>query len=123
MVSIITKIKGVQVGDAQRNIKELMRKRKSVPKEERKQPSLVREPTNPFDPNAIKVEIDGLYLGYIPRKTASNLAPRIDDGMQYSVSSSWVNRSPGHEVVGMTLEISEVSSNPLGDHATPTDLM
>jgi len=27
---------------------------------------LVREPTNPHDPNAIKVMLDGIHLGYVP---------------------------------------------------------
>ena len=44
-----------------------------------------REPQNLHDENAIQVVVDekpwkGLHVGFIPRQTASELAPRIDDG-------------------------------------------
>jgi hypothetical protein len=31
---------------------------------------LVREPTNPYDPNAVKIQADGHHLGYLPREDA-----------------------------------------------------
>ena len=40
--------------------------------------TLVREPTNRFDPNAIQVWIDGKVVGYIPKATNADLARRID---------------------------------------------
>src|SRR5690606_41396851 len=42
---------------------------------------LEREPTNPYDPNAIKVnEVDGVHLGYVPKNVAVHLAPWLDRG-------------------------------------------
>lgn len=52
---------------------------------------LVREPDNPHDPNAIRVEapfVRGEKLGYIPRMDAAVFAPEIDKGNAYS---AWIN--------------------------------
>ena len=40
--------------------------------------TLVREPTNRFDPNAIQVWIDGKVVGYIPKAVNAALARHID---------------------------------------------
>jgi len=41
--------------------------------------SLIREPDNPFDPNAIKViRWDRQQIGYLDRELAKILAPRMD---------------------------------------------
>lgn len=37
--------------------------------------TLVREPTNPHDNNAIRVEINGLLVGYLPARIAARFAP------------------------------------------------
>lgn len=52
---------------------------------------LVREPDNPHDSNAIRVEapfIRGEKLGYIPRTEAAVFAPEIDSGITYA---AWIN--------------------------------
>lgn len=52
---------------------------------------LVREPDNPHDPNAIRVEapfIRGEKLGYIPRTEAAVFAPEIDSGITYT---AWIS--------------------------------
>ncbi|KAK0746699.1 RAD5-like protein [Schizothecium vesticola] len=42
---------------------------------------LKREPSNPYDPNAIRVDnVFGHQIGHIPRTIASKLAPYIDNG-------------------------------------------
>ena len=42
---------------------------------------LYREPSNPYDKNAIKVKAWGKHdLGYIPRELAADLAPLLDAG-------------------------------------------
>ncbi len=41
---------------------------------------IVPEPTNYYDPNALKVIIDGAHVGYIKRSLASTLAPIIAAG-------------------------------------------
>jgi hypothetical protein len=41
---------------------------------------LIREPRNPYDRNAIRVEVDGWHVGYIGREIAMQLAPVFDSG-------------------------------------------
>jgi len=41
---------------------------------------LVREPDNPHDPNAIRVEWRSVKLGYVPRRDNRQLARQIDLG-------------------------------------------
>jgi HIRAN domain len=44
--------------------------------------TLVREPTNGYDPNAIQVWIAGKMVGYLPKNQNADLAARIDrDGV------------------------------------------
>ena len=42
--------------------------------------SLVREPDNAFDPNAVRVEWRGRKLGYVPRRDNAALAWALDRG-------------------------------------------
>jgi HIRAN domain len=42
---------------------------------------LVREPGNPHDANAIRVEWKGRMLGYVPRRQNADLARQLDRGM------------------------------------------
>ncbi|MEG3071071.1 MAG: HIRAN domain-containing protein [Candidatus Syntrophopropionicum ammoniitolerans] len=46
---------------------------------------LIRQPDNPYDPNAIAVELAGEQVGFIPKALAAKLAPRIDAGEVYRV--------------------------------------
>ena len=39
--------------------------------------ALVPEPSNPHDPNAVKVEIDGRLVGYLPRRAAIAYGPLV----------------------------------------------
>lgn len=39
--------------------------------------TLVHEPNNPHDKNAVRVDIAGLTVGYVKRAQARNLGPRI----------------------------------------------
>ena len=41
---------------------------------------LVREPANPHDANAIRVEWGGRMLGYVPRRDNAHLARQMDGG-------------------------------------------
>lgn len=43
--------------------------------------TLVREPDNPHDANAIRLEWRGRKLGYVPRRDNSDLARQMDRGM------------------------------------------
>lgn len=42
--------------------------------------TLVREPANPHDPNAIRLEWQGHMLGYVPRRDNPDLARQMDLG-------------------------------------------
>src|SRR5688572_13017522 len=42
--------------------------------------ALVREPANPHDANAIRLEWSGHMLGYVPRKDNADLARQMDHG-------------------------------------------
>ena len=44
--------------------------------------TLVREPGNEFDPNAIAVLLDGEKCGHIPAAQAKFLAPLLDKGVE-----------------------------------------
>jgi HIRAN domain len=46
--------------------------------------TLVREPRNKYDPNAIRVMYGNRSLGYVPRGLASELAGRMDTGLKVS---------------------------------------
>ena len=100
MKSHIIKLVGVKVGDAQENIKKFgCRDIGSF--------ALVREPDNPHDPNAIRVELAGLYLGYVPRQIAKNLSPQIDAGRKFIALFVNRNEHPLFDKVGLTVKIVE----------------
>ena len=42
--------------------------------------ALVREPANPFDPDAIRLEWNGRKIGYVPRRENGALARELDAG-------------------------------------------
>jgi len=43
---------------------------------------LAREPANPHDPNAIRIDWNGRKLGYIPRSQNGGTARMLDEGRQ-----------------------------------------
>lgn len=43
---------------------------------------LVREPANPHDPLAIRVEWQGQHIGYVPRRENSDMARLLDRGVR-----------------------------------------
>ena len=94
------KLAGVTVEDAQENIKKFGCK-------DIGSFALVREPDNPHDPNAIRVELAGLYLGYVPRYIAKDLAPQMDAGKNLFALFVSRNEHPFHDTVGLTVEIVE----------------
>ena len=100
MIKIITRLSGVTYGDAQENIKKFRCK-------DIGSFALVREPDNPHDPNAIRVELAGLFFGYIPRDLAKELAPIMDTGRAFLALFVSRNESPFHDTVGLTVEIVE----------------
>ena len=50
--------------------------------------TLVREPTNKYDPNAVMVWADGIHIGYIPKTQNKPLAALIDSkGRRWTASA------------------------------------
>jgi hypothetical protein len=96
----IIKLVGVTIDDAQENIKKFgCRDIGSF--------ALVREPDNPHDPNAVRVELAGLYLGYVPRHIAQDLAPEMDKGKRFTALFVNRNEHPLYDTVGLTVKIVE----------------
>ena len=101
MFPITTKLSGVTFSDAQANVR-------TFGCEDIGSYELVREPDNPHDPNAIKVQVAGHFLGYVPSKIARWVAPLIDEGKKLRAEFVRRNESPYHETVGLTVRIVEV---------------
>jgi hypothetical protein len=61
---------------------------------------LVREPDNPFDANAVRVEWRGHKLGYVPRRDNAALAWGMDRGMalRARVSRLTEHRNPAKRI-------------------------
>jgi hypothetical protein len=57
---------------------------------------LVPEPTNPYDPNAIKVTINGACVGYLPRQEAATLGPAIREAIEQQGSGACRAVIAGH---------------------------
>lgn len=100
MDGIIVKLAGVTFDDAQDNIKDL--EPLGIDRMD-----LIREPGNAYDPNAIRVEFEGRYLGYIPKGIARQFAIKMDLGARFSASFVQKNKSSYHDTVGLTVEIIE----------------
>ena len=101
-MGIKTKLVGVIYGDAPENIN--LYGWKDVGSF-----AMVREPDNPHDPNAIRVELGGKYLGHLPKDLAETLAPKMDAGRKFIAMFVSRNESPVHDTVGLTVEIVETA--------------
>jgi len=99
----IVKLAGVTFGPCQENIKNFASPQALGIDEY----ELVREPDNPFDPNAVRVEICGFKFGYIPKEQAQDISSIMDNGENLAAQFVSVNRSPLHDTVGLTVRIIE----------------
>lgn len=104
-----TRLSGVIFGDAQKNIKTFGCKDIGTY-------ALVREPENPQDPNAIRVEVGGYFMGYIRKQIAQTLAPMMDEGRTFIAELVRRNESPRFERVGLTVRIVETTRPDRGAH-------
>jgi len=110
MKSIITKLSGVTFKDAQKNIKTFGNK-------DIGSYALIREPENPHDPNAIRVALFGIiYMGYVPKEIAKDLAPLMDAGSCFMAFFVKLNLPLYEGPVGMTVEIRELPQNEDAAH-------
>jgi HIRAN domain len=103
MFQRIVKLAGVTFRDAQKNIR-------TFGCEDIGSYALVREPDNPHDPNAIRVALGGtLFLRYVPKEIAKELAPLMDAGREFLALFVRRNESPYHGAVGLMVQIVEVT--------------
>ena len=56
--------------------------------------SLVREPANPHDSNAIRLEWQGHMIGYVPRRDNADLARQMDLGARAEARITALNKAP-----------------------------
>jgi hypothetical protein len=56
--------------------------------------TLTREPGNPHDANAVRLEWDGRMLGYVPRKDNADLARQMDHGARVEARITELSRLP-----------------------------
>jgi HIRAN domain len=71
---------------------------------------LVPEPTNPHDPNAIMVRVEGRCVGYLSRQNAVKFGPRINamiDAGQPTICNAFIGCKPdtGNPNLGVSLEV------------------
>jgi len=66
--------------------------------------TLLRDPDNPHDPNAIAVHAGGERVGWVPRELAAELAPELDAGRRWSAVVLREQRaSPRDPRTGLTM--------------------
>lgn len=93
-----TRVAGVTYDGRQRILVNLLKRQEEygpLPVE------LVREPSNPYDPNAVMVFLDSVQVGYIPAGIASDMAPLMDDGYGYRVKAGRVFKDGLRYSVGL----------------------
>jgi hypothetical protein len=69
--------------------------------------TLVRDPSNQYDANAIQVHYDGIFIGFVPKTANADLATALDAGRAFTCVSS--GHAQYHEP---TIEIDEVDQAP-----------
>lgn len=56
--------------------------------------ALVREPANPHDERAVRIDWHGRKLGYLPRAENAAVAQMLDRGEQLRARIAWLRTSP-----------------------------
>ena len=98
-----TKLAGVTFGDAQENIKRFGCA-------DIGSYALVREPQNPYDPNAVRVCLGAHVMGYLPKPVARDLAPLMDAGRRFWAEFVCRNEFPPYDTVGLTVRIVDTAA-------------
>ena len=57
--------------------------------------ALIREPDNPHDANAVRIEWNGRKLGYVPRRDNAHLARQMDHGAAVEARITELHQSRG----------------------------
>lgn len=71
---------------------------------------LVPEPTNPHDPHAVMVRVEGKCVGYLSRQNARKFGPRLKDMLnagQPTICNAYIGCKPdtGNPNLGVSLEV------------------
>jgi len=103
-VPIQTKLAGVTFGDCQANIRQWGCPKYGIY-------DIVREPNNPYDPNAVRVTtLNNDFMGYLPKSIAAELSPMMDLGRTFIAEFVRVNAfSEITDRVGLTVKLIEIS--------------
>lgn len=84
--------------------------------------SLVPEPENRFDPNAVRVEIGGKLVGYLPREEAAAYGPTLATlerrGRRAACEALVSGRGGANAMIGVFLRMPEPESGPGADDVT-----
>jgi len=96
-------------GSYQQNLKKIAGPKEEISKFHECTARITSEPTNKFDKNAVKVEINGLLVGYLSRDHAQKLAgKRINRTVDAVIDGGWDDDiDEGH--YGVKLAIKNVS--------------
>lgn len=71
--------------------------------------SLVRDPNNQYDRNAIMVlNSSGNQLGFISKDVASNLASYMDSGARYTATVSAITGNNPGDVMGVNILVRQI---------------
>lgn len=95
----------------QKNLEKIAGKKSEISKSLEMMARVVSEPTNKFDKNAIKVEINGLTVGYISKNeaaTVSKQAKNIDRRVPAIIVGGWSDKE-SEGSFGVKLCLSHIS--------------
>ena len=70
--------------------------------------ALVREPDNEHEQNAIRVQVAGKFMGYVPKETALQLAPMMDAGRKFIAYFQSRHESFYHQMVRLAVKVVEL---------------
>lgn len=70
--------------------------------------TLLREPDNAHDPNAVAVLLSGSPVGHVPADLARRLAPMLDQGTRYIVTGTVLIDPEYPDRPGLLLDCAEV---------------
>ena len=70
--------------------------------------TLVREPNNAFDKNAIRIDFINEKIGYIPRIENEELAQDMDNGKVFTATVVSTGRSRPNAPIGIIINIEKI---------------
>lgn len=74
---------------------------------------LEREPNNQYDANAVKVMVDGVHIGYIPKEIAVETAEKMDKGLAHEAYVQILCKSATQKRVGAAVFLDWFAAAPV----------